>query len=1351
MKLKWIISTTAIALLIAVALLGLAGHDSVVAAQDQSTKIEGLLIDQFATGGSADFIVRFTEQADLSAAYAMDWNARGEFVYKSLVDTANKSQVNAKAILDGAGLKYQTQIGGNDLYVWNGTLTDASALAALPEVYFIRATRIWPLDPYTVTKPIESIKWAGDLLAYNLLTTTGNTPNATTDWGITDTKADQFWAAYGVQGVGIKVANIDTGVQYNHPALAGAYACAGDPGNPACWEDPSNVCGGTPCDNQGHGTHTMGTMVASDDPSLPYIAGMAPDATWIACLGCDSGSGCSDFALTTCGSWLVAPNGDPANRPNVVNNSWGGTPDGDPWYLTYVNSWRAAGIFPAFSAGNSGPTCNSMGDPGSYQESFAAAAHSSNRLIAGFSSRGDSAFGHIPYTKPNISAPGVNICSTVPSNSWNCGYSGTSMASPHDAGAVALLWSCNPALVGQVDATFQILQNAADAAPAGDCGSPPGQPGNFTFGYGYLDVLAAGQVACGTLEFGAIDGHVLDQDGGPVEGATVTAAPGAAANEIQALTDPTGYYTMTLPAGTYNVTASKVNYTSQTFNGVIVTGSTVTTQDFTLNFLGGWTQIGLPVGCPDWTRYDGEYYSGTGLVYFLGGRGGPTGGDTFGDIFTFDPVAHTCADTGANMPTPISNYSINLVNNGSTDLLCTFGGRKADATQTTDVQCYNIATNTASVVTTLPAEWTGYGPFATVVVDNTVYIFGGFNNTTPPYTTARTDAYNPVANTFTQKGDLTMARSYIMAAAVDGKIYAFGGDTFDGVNLVAQTRAEVFDPAAGTWNDAAVVDLTTASGEGRTFGFDTNSGYDQAGKVIMAGGGQWPAETNAVIAYDVASNTYDESIPDLNNARRDSAGFFVPGNPGAMWVVGGRQGVDTPPYMPPEFFNVNVTTPAPVIVVTPPALDASLLPDSSVVVPMTVGNEGNADLTWQLFAGATGTIWSENFDSYAVGSSMQGQGGWKGWGNNPAATAYVSDVQSHSPSNSVAIELASDLVHEYAGYTAGKWTYTAWQFIPTDFSGLTNFILLNQYDDGQVNLNWSTEISFDSALGTVSNDGPAGGELPLITGEWVKLQVDIDLDADTQSFFYGDNLLFTDTWTGGMSGGGILNINAVDLFANTASVVYYDDISLAPTTNPACPVELPWLSFNPASGTTLPGASTPVDATFDSTGLGVGTYTGTVCATSNDPVTPLVTIPVSMTVLPQADLSITKADSPDPVHVGDELTYTLTVTNNGPQDATGVTVVDTLPAGVTYVSASDICTEAAGVVTCTVGALPVDGVVEFTIVVTADAEGTVTNTANVDGNEFDPVGANNTATTETTIIPALPTIFNFYLPLVMRH
>ncbi len=906
MKLKWIISMTVVAMLLAVGMVALAGHDSIVAAQDEGAKLESALLDKFATEGSADFIVRFTEQADLSAAYAMDWSARGEFVYNTLRETAAKSQANAIAMLDVAGLKHQTIFTTNDLYVWNGALTNAEALAALPEVSFIRATRVYSIDPGVVQAPFANVKWAGDLLAYNMLTTAGDSTTTTVDWGITDTKADQFWTAFGKKGEGMKVANIDTGVFYTHPALINQYACQADPGNPDCWEDPSNVCGGTPCDPVGHGTHTMGTMVAKDDPSFAWIVGMAPNAQWVACLGCDLGSSCSDYALLTCGDWVVAPDGDSANRPNVVNNSWGGTPDGSTWYLDAVTAWRAAGIFPAFSAGNSGPTCGSMGDPGSYQESFASAAHSYTRAIAAFSSRGDSFFGSIPYTKPNISAPGVNIMSTVPGGGF-APNQGTSMASPHNAGAVALLWSCAPDLVGQVDQTFQVLQDNADTPPAGDCGAPPGQPGNWTYGYGYLDVLTAGEAAgCGTVQTGTLEGYVYDDKGAPVEGANVSALPEILDNQINVLTDPNGFYTMELPVGTYAVTASKLNYEPQTIPGVVVVADQITTQDFEITFLGAWTQIALDPTCPDWTRYDGEYFPATGLVYLLGGRGGATGAETFGDIFSFDPATHTCTDTGADLPTPISNYTIAPLNNGTADVLCVFGGRIADGTQTLDVQCYDPVANAATVVNQLPTEWTGFGPFANVVVDNTAYIFGGFRNTAAPYMLARTDAYNPVTNLFEQKGDLNEARSYIMGVAVDGKVYAFGGDTFDGVSLFASVKAEVLDPAVGTWDDAAVADLPVPSGEGRAYGFDSSSHYELAGKIVLAGGGEWPNQTNAVLSYDVASNTYDQTFPDLNSPRRDQAGFFVPGAPGAMWVIGGRNGADTPPFMPPEFFEVQL-------------------------------------------------------------------------------------------------------------------------------------------------------------------------------------------------------------------------------------------------------------------------------------------------------------------------------------------------------------------------------------------------------------------------------------------------------------
>jgi subtilisin family serine protease len=902
MRSKRLILMAAIGLLVISAFLILARRDAALAAQDSSSKVENLLQDELNTNGSADFIVQFSEQADLSAAYSMDWDARGEYVYNALRETAERSQAQAKVILDAAGLSYQTFINGNQLYVRGGTYTNAIELADLPEISQIDATRTYSLDPYMVS-PIAGVTWAGDLLSRRALATVNASTQAAVDWGISDTKADQFWNVFGVRGAGIVVASIDTGVQWNHPALDQAYKCSSNPSDPKCWYDPTGICGAIPCDNTGHGTHTMGTMVADDDPSLPYIAGMAPDAKWIACKGCESTS-CSSLYLNSCADWILAPGGSPANRPNIVNNSWGGD-GGENWYQAKVQAWVAAGIFPAFSAGNNTGcpvpgVIGSMGSPGDYQESFASTGHNNTREH--FFAQGPSAFGDTPYTKPNISAPGVNICSSVPTNSWSCGYSGTSMASPHTAGAVALLWSCSPSLVGNVDATFQALQSSADPAPAGNCGAPPSGEGNYTYGYGYLDVLKAGQNYCGA-QLGALDGFVRDQDGHAIQAALVQADTGIQGGLVQASTDPSGYYTMTLPVGSYEVTASKNNYTSQTIRGIEIHAHSVTTQNFTLTSLGSWTQIALPPSCPNLTRFDGEYYPADGLVYFLGGRGGTDGAQTYGDIYSFNPATHTCADTGEDMPTPISNYTVSFVHNHTGDALCTFGGRAASGVQTSDVQCYYPGSNTASVVTHMPSAWDGYGPYTQVVVDNMVYIFGGFNNTSQPYMLARTDRYDPLANSFTQMGDLSLARSYIMAAAVDGKIYAFGGDTFDGSNLIAMTRAEVFDPAAQRWNDSAVTDLPSASGEGRAFGFDRSSGYFLAGQVILAAGGQWPGDTNQVITYDVASNSYRGFI-DLNVSRRDQASFFIPGDPGSMWVFGGHSGVDTPPYADPEYYQV---------------------------------------------------------------------------------------------------------------------------------------------------------------------------------------------------------------------------------------------------------------------------------------------------------------------------------------------------------------------------------------------------------------------------------------------------------------
>lgn len=190
--------------------------------------------------------------------------------------------------------------------------------------------------------------------------------------------------------------------------------------------------------------------------------------------------------------------------------------------------------------------------------------------------------------------------------------------------------------------------------------------------------------------------------------------------------------------------------------------------------------------------------------------------------------------------------------------------------------------------------------------------------------------------------------------------------------------------------------------------------------------------------------------------------------------------------------------------------------------------------------------WSDNFDSYATGSSLQGLGGWKGWANSPAAAALTSDEQALSTPNSADIAPAADTVHEYSGYIAGEWVYTAWQYIPTDFAGESYFILMNQYNDAGTTINWSVQVNFNSSTNQVFNTGITGGTLPLIKGAWVELRVEIDFTDDVCAFYYGGQLLYESTWTNEVSGGGISNLAAVDLFANGASSVYYDNLSLTP-------------------------------------------------------------------------------------------------------------------------------------------------------------------------------------------------------------
>jgi uncharacterized repeat protein (TIGR01451 family) len=189
-----------------------------------------------------------------------------------------------------------------------------------------------------------------------------------------------------------------------------------------------------------------------------------------------------------------------------------------------------------------------------------------------------------------------------------------------------------------------------------------------------------------------------------------------------------------------------------------------------------------------------------------------------------------------------------------------------------------------------------------------------------------------------------------------------------------------------------------------------------------------------------------------------------------------------------------------------------------------------------------------------------------------------------------------------------------------------------------------------------------------------------------------------------------------------------------------------WLDVDPESGTTLPDESTVVTATFDSAALEPDVYTTTLVISSNDPDTSEVTVPVTLTVTGVSDLELFKTASAAEVRIGVVITYTMVISYNGPHEATGVKLVDTLPAQVSFASSPDDCAEKTGVVTCNIGDLAT-GTITVTIVVTAEAEGLAVNTAEVSSVTFDPDLENNTKTAQTEIQPSM---FEFFLPVVRR-
>ena len=545
------------------------------------SKIAPSILRATEQNAEAEFLVLLAEQADLrGASLQTSRHARIQYVRDQLMAVATRTQGPLLAQLQSNGVPHRAFYIAN--IIWAKGNRDVIMHVAQHDI----VARI-EANPSVRAIPEPAI----DLQPAN------RAPEIALgiETNISMTKAPLVWAL-GYTGTGIVVGGQDTGYLWSHPAVKPHYR--GWDGITVThdynWHDSIHVTGSscganspTPCDDNSHGTHTIGTAIGDDGAGNQI--GMAPGAQWIGCRNMDSGNG-TPATYLECFEFFLAPypvngtsaQGDPSAAPDVTVNSWGCPPVegcGTQSLALAVQAQRAAGIFTEASAGNSGSGCGTVTDPvGTYDDVFTVGATDNSAVIAGFSSRGPVAVDGSNRPKPDISAPGVSVRSSAPGNSYSF-KSGTSMAGPHVAGAVALLWSARPLLRNQIDFTEDLLRQTATPITVTACSSS-GVPNNV-YGAGWLNVAAA--VSAAPQGSGTITGVVRSVSTTlPISGALVTARYATSALQFNATSDASGIYTLTAMPGTYTVTASNSGYFSASQAGVSVSDGTIVRADFAL-------------------------------------------------------------------------------------------------------------------------------------------------------------------------------------------------------------------------------------------------------------------------------------------------------------------------------------------------------------------------------------------------------------------------------------------------------------------------------------------------------------------------------------------------------------------------------------------------------------------------------------------------------------------------------------------------------------------------------------------------------------------------------------------------
>jgi Subtilisin-like serine proteases len=733
---------------------GVVATGAIASSPATANKIAPWVSEHTANGQQAEFFVVLADQADLSGAGTMRVKTeKGRYVYNSL---RNKSQTTQEPILQWLrerGIEHRSFYIVNAILV-KGSREVAEALAGRPDVARVEGN---PHIQNSLPQPGPASE----------APSRPRTPE-TIEPGISYTHAPDVWAL-GFTGQGIVVASADTGVRWTHNALKPHYRGwdGQNVDHDYNWHDAihdsvGNPCGNdspVPCDDVGHGSHTTGTMIGDD--GLGNQIGMAPGAKWIACRNIDGPVNIGTPArYIECMEFFLAPypvggdpsQGDPTKAPDITNNSWTCPPSegcSANTLQTAVEAQAAAGIMMVVAAQNYGPDCSTVEDPpGIY-----AAAYSVGALVTGtdnvtnFSSRGPVTIDGSNRIKPDITAPGAGNRSAWNSSDDAYGIlSGTSMATPHIAGGMALLWSAIPNLQNQIDPSRAVLNNAAVHIASTQCGDAG--PPNNVYGWGRVNIFAA------------------------VTGTTPTPTPTPCGRPAWTPRAPMPF------RGAGNFVASDGTFV---YSGGGL-GDFFTAHNDLLRYdpvADSWTSL---ASSPD-------YYFGSQAVYFNGkiyNIGGyneafqPTATTRIYDIAT------NTWTTGAPMPSAVGGMATALWNG----VVYVAGGSPDFVNVVNTLYAYDVAANTWTTLSPMPqALWApGFG-----AINGKLYVAAGGSGgggITPLNTLY---IYDISSNTWTNGANVPVATQAPGSAVLHGHLYLFGG-------LSPLIMTQIYNPSSNRWS-----------------------------------------------------------------------------------------------------------------------------------------------------------------------------------------------------------------------------------------------------------------------------------------------------------------------------------------------------------------------------------------------------------------------------------------------------------------------------------------------------------------------------------------------------------------------